>query len=388
MKILFLTFYFKPDLSAGSFRSSSIVEQLSKKGAHVDVITTIPNRYSSFIPNADLNEKTDKYNVFRVSIPKHKSGMLDQIRSFYFYYKEVLKISKNRDYDIVFATSSRLFTAFLGARIAKKKNLALYLDIRDIFTDSMADILPNHLSNIIRPFLNLIEKYTINAASKVNLVSPGFLAFFEERYKKKYSLFTNGIDDEFINISYDSPNKSNNIIKILYAGNIGEGQGLEKILPNLAIYLKDKAVIRVVGDGSKINNLKDSIVKQNISNIELSRPLKRSELIEEYINADVLFLHLNEHKCFEKVLPSKLFEYSATGKPILAGLSGYSKNFINLEINNCQIFKPGDVNSAIRALEKLSIVNINRKKFVKKFSRTNISIEMADDILSTKEITD
>jgi len=33
------------------------------------------------------------------------------------------------------------------------------------------------------------------------------------------------------------------------------------------------------------------------------------------VDADVLFLHLNAYKAFEKVLPSKIFEYAATGRP-------------------------------------------------------------------------
>ena len=52
------------------------------------------------------------------------------------------------------------------------------------------------------------------------------------------------------------------------------------------------------------------------------------ELIKKYQEADILFLHLNNYKAFLKVLPSKIFEYSATHKPICAGVSGHSKEFL------------------------------------------------------------
>ena len=60
-------------------------------------------------------------------------------------------------------------------------------------------------------------------------------------------------------------------------------------------------------------------------------------LLEYYKNADILFLHLKNIAAFKRVLPSKVFEYGALGKPIVAGVSGYSANFIkqNLQINYC-----------------------------------------------------
>jgi len=51
LKILVLSFYFRPDLSAGSFRTTAVVDALKQKmpaDGQVDVLTTLPNRYSSF----------------------------------------------------------------------------------------------------------------------------------------------------------------------------------------------------------------------------------------------------------------------------------------------------------------------------------------------------
>ena len=49
LRILFLSYYFRPDLSAGSFRSSALVQELvSQPNSEVDVFTTKPNRYASF----------------------------------------------------------------------------------------------------------------------------------------------------------------------------------------------------------------------------------------------------------------------------------------------------------------------------------------------------
>ena len=51
MKFCYFTFYYPPDLSAGSFRSISLVEHLIAQMGSKDslvVITTSPNRYKRY----------------------------------------------------------------------------------------------------------------------------------------------------------------------------------------------------------------------------------------------------------------------------------------------------------------------------------------------------
>ena len=110
--------------------------------------------------------------------------------------------------------------------------------------------------------------------------------------------------------------------------------------------------------------------------------MSRSELLVKYGEADVLFLHLNDLKAFRRVLPSKLFEYAASGKPIWAGLSGFSARFARNSIRNVALFKPCDIESAISAFYNLEIRTTSRHEFVKQYSRPLIKIEMAKDIIS------
>ena len=115
-------------------------------------------------------------------------------------------------------------------------------------------------------------------------------------------------------------------------------------------------------------------------------PLKREDLLYHYKEADILFLHLNNHKAFEKVLPSKIFEYAATKKPILAGVNGYAATFIKKQIIGAEIFTPNDSLGMITALKKIinQKLNINRNVFCKKYSRKAIMTQMAKDILNIK----
>jgi hypothetical protein len=80
--------------------------------------------------------------------------MLDQVLSFKKFYAEVLSLNKNKRADLVFASSSRLFTAYLGFTIAKKSDAPLYLDIRDIFVDTMSDVFKSKILKLgIMPLL-------------------------------------------------------------------------------------------------------------------------------------------------------------------------------------------------------------------------------------------
>jgi len=387
-RILLLSFYFPPDLAAGSFRAEALAQALlaeSGESVQVDVITTQPNRYQNFRVPTLINEERAGISIRRISVPKHKSGLLDQVWSFISYARGVLSATRNEEYDLIVATSSRLMTGTLGAVVARRKRKPLYLDIRDILVDTLSELFPAWRGKLAAFIFSLIERWTVGQAAKVNLISPGFLAYFQLRYPdRKFSLHTNGIDELFI-LPTVQPEMVSALgpIQVLYAGNIGAGQGLQHILPALAKQLDGEVIFRVVGAGGALANLERALSDAGVRNVELLPPMKRSELIRQYQCADVLFLHLNRFRAFRRVLPSKLFEYAATGKPIWAGLSGFSANFTRKEISNAALFDPCNVESAIAAFRELQLEVVSRTKFVDRYSRRAIKRHMASDVLST-----
>jgi glycosyltransferase involved in cell wall biosynthesis len=365
---------------------------LVDKDVQIEVITTQPNRYQGYSVAVDDDENSNCLKIHRIKISEHNSGMLDQAHSFFVYAYQAQRIIKDKQYDFIFSTSSRLMTAALGAWIAKWKKIPLYLDVRDIFVDTIQNVLPKKYTFFLVPIFSLIERFTIGQAAHVNLVSPGFDYYFENRYpKKSFSYYMNGVDEEFISNStqLDKTNckKEKPIlpIHILYAGNIGEGQGMHKIIPMLAKRLGDRITLRLIGGGGKLKELKYALELMGVNNVEVVPPMVRRDLIKEYQAADVLFLHLNNYEAFEKVLPSKIFEYASLGKPILAGVSGYAAQFLNQEVLNSAIFTPCDVDGALDALESLSLQDIKREKFIEKFLRKNIMKNLAEDMVSRFE---
>jgi glycosyltransferase involved in cell wall biosynthesis len=111
--------------------------------------------------------------------------------------------------------------------------------------------------------------------------------------------------------------------------------------------------------------------------------VERKALIATYRDADVLFLHLNDLDAFEKVLPSKIFEYAALGKPIWAGVRGHAADFLTREVENAAVFPPCDVEAAVAALDRLRLAATPRAAFVAKYSREAICRQMAAEILAT-----
>jgi hypothetical protein len=385
MKILYLTFYFEPDLCAGSFRNTALVKSLSralKSSDIIDVITTYPNRYESHKIEAPTFEKRGNVQINRISVPKHKSGFFDQMNTFRSFFIGAKKIVKKRNYDLVFASSSRLFTAYLGYVIAHKKNIPLYLDVRDIFVDTIGNILKSPLVKaMVLPFIKLIEQKTFDAAAHINLVSGGFLPYFRKFKCVSYSEFSNGIDDEFLNLSFREHKNEGKKATILYAGNIGEGQGLEKIIPSAASMLSDSYNFVIVGDGGTKTKLQGELAKRGLTNVELRDPVNRDELKILYTNADYLFLHLNDYKAFEKVLPSKIFEFAAYDIPIIAGVSGFAYEFIKKNISNVILFKPCDVDDLVNQMRNFKYKTEHRSKFIQKFKRETTNNLMVESML-------
>ncbi len=390
MRILVLSFYFPPDLAAGSFRTSALVDQLQSmlpKGATVDVIAACPNRYKSFRREVRLTEQLGNVSVKRIPVPVHQSGLIDQSRTFLAYARGVRDHVRGVHYDLIYATSSRLMTAFLGANLSRRGAVPLYLDIRDIFVDTVKDVFRGRHAAALLPALSLIERYTIRSAKRMNIVSPGFEAYFRSRYPEaQLDFFTNGVDDEFVDVDWGNTRASAGRIRVLYAGNIGQGQGLHAIVPGLAAATADTHEYIVVGDGGARHLLEDALLQSGSANVRIEPPVGREPLIELYRNADVLFLHLNDLAAFEKVLPSKAFEYAATGKPVLAGVAGYAKSFIEREVPNACVFAPCDATAGIHALRSLSLGLTDRSKFVEKYRRTKIMRSLASSVLQTAGI--
>lgn len=395
MRILILSFFFTPDFAAGSFRTQAFLKVLEKKD-HVKkiiIFTTMPNRYSKSsnkglmkVEEYDINNKNIK--IFRFpSIPHHNNLILQVCSYFIFSFHCFINIYKIRkEINFIYATSSRFATAFLGYFLSRIINVKINLDIRDIFSESLAVVGKNNffirkISNVIK----ILENFLFKNADSITYVSKGFVNNFSINKNKNILYIPNGIDDVFIINKKVGKTKNNDSLEILYAGNIGLSQNLHTIIPHLSKKFHAKINFKIIGDGNAINELIKNVESLNCRNIEIINPMNRKMLINHYNNTDIFFLNLSPEKAFEKVLPSKIFEYAVFDKPILAGVSGNAEQFIKEELKNVFVFAPGNINQAINQLNRL-IQNYEiteRSDFINKYSREKLMSDLLSHIEKT-----
>ena len=388
MRVLFLTYFYPPDLCAGAFRSEALLSAFGRyaknKSVEVDILTTQPHRYSTYHSESAFSESSDFATVKRFPNLQSNSGRFGDVRNFLKYASNVRHAVKKKNWDVVFATSSRLMTAALGAQCARKLKAPLYLDIRDVFSEGWRDFVRDGpLGFTARP-MQWYEDSVFKSAKKINVVSPGFCQLLEKRgHTKPVSIFTNGIDDTFLHNNFKKTQQST-AFRIVYAGNIGQGQSLQAILPSVAKKLGSAFEFIIIGDGAEKHGLSNQVQKEHVDNISFLKPVKREKLIEIYKQADALFLHLNESPIHESVLPSKIFEYAATQKPIIAGVTGVAKNFLARNVNGATIFNPCDTQQCVEAVLacQRNQREFPREHFCERFSREKIMDEMVQDILN------
>ena len=86
------------------------------------------------------------------------------------------------------------------------------------------------ISRYFLKILYAIESLCLNYASLRVQVSPRFESYYRNSVKKEWLNCMNGIDDIFLNIKPINTSKSQ-LVKVLYAGNIGIAQSLSKVIP-------------------------------------------------------------------------------------------------------------------------------------------------------------
>jgi glycosyltransferase involved in cell wall biosynthesis len=387
------TFYYPPDLCAGSFRSIALVGELSKKlniEDELHVITTHPNRYASHKLDAKDTEFDKNIIIHRIRVPLHNGNMLSQALSFITYFLSAYNLSKKVNPDFIIGTSSRLMTGILAGYTGFRLNCNYFLDVRDIFSETISDLFYRKnkiLGGFSRALFSLIEKRLFSKAKGVNVVSQEFPKYYDDKGidTSEWAFFPNGIDKIFQDFKLIKIQNTKAYKTILYVGNIGSGQALESILPDAAKKLSANYRFLIIGDGSRRSALKDCVKKRSITNIEILPPVKRDELISYYQEADILFLHLNDIPAFRRVLPSKIFEYAVFGKPIVAGVNGYSADFIRNNIPHSIVFNSGNIDQCVESIKDSELILVDNNQIVEfrnKYSRENIMKDMANHILT------
>lgn len=330
-KILLFTQYFYPDITAASFRMYELYKYLLKEGFQIEVVTTFTHRSNiKFVVE-------DPQDIHRVMV--HFTSPKNKLRYIYYYLEFVLKsfliILRNRLYgcDLIFVSSPPIFIAieaFLISVLFRKK---LFLDIRDLWPDTVVDMGKIKKGGIIYKILKFFEIYLYKKANKVFCVSQPMKEYISA-YKSDVTVVYNGVsENDFLKFKDKTITlHKENIFNVFYAGNIGLAQTLDFVFDAANQLQKENnldIIFYIVGEGVKVKDYKEIVEEKNLKNVVFQKPMPKDELLDYiYENADILLLPLKEGFAFERTIPSKLFDYLLLKKIILYHIYGEGRDIL------------------------------------------------------------
>jgi glycosyltransferase involved in cell wall biosynthesis len=344
MHLFLITQYFHPEIGAAASRWGDYVKLLIDKGHKVTVLCEMPNYPKGKFFDGYKNEWFKKEIISNNLIIIRSGVWANNRKSTFkllgnylsFAFTGLINSFKIKNYDLVIISSPPLFVGIIAIVLKKIKKCTLFLDIRDIWPESVV-ALGSLRSNFLLKMGLWLEMKIYNNVDGYIFPVPGFSSYFKknfpEEFKKPQFHLMNGVNKDFITKS--KKNKENSSFTVLYSGNIGLAQGLE-IIVFCAEKLIDYPInFKFIGDGIKKQDLINLVDSKKLNNIRFEDSLPRFKLIEEIKKASVCIVPLIDKKLFRVAIPSKIFEIMACRKPVILGLKGEAEKII--KDNNCGI---------------------------------------------------
>lgn len=340
MKILFVSQYFYPE----TFKGNDIVFDFVKRGHDVTVLTGKPNYpegkfYKGY---GFLNKSTEVIKgakIIRTPIYPRRNGkglhlVLNYMSFVFFSYFACLFRLKGK-YDLIFVQQlSPVTMAFPGIWLKKKFNIPLYLWVLDLWPESVLAA-SNFKNPIIIRFIENIVKKIYNQSDVILISSKYFEKSIKEKLinkNKEIVYLPNWAEDVFINKTSKSIISKPDLplgFNIMFAGNVGESQDFETIIKAAELTLSHGINWVIVGEGRKLNWIKEQIQLRQLTNIYLLGRYPIETMPGFFNKADVMLVSLKDEPVFSLTVPAKIQAYMASSKIILGSLNGEGNVIIN-----------------------------------------------------------
>ncbi len=325
--------------------------------------TATTNRVLSFVRGLNANNKVkrsvvicpksqrgDPRNYGKVTfncihcpeLRKDKKALraFDEIRSAIILWRSV----QNIDLDILIITIPSVF--LLWPLIFRKLKYKVVLDVRD----TNWTYLTNSTSE---RFIGLIFKTLVTAAlrkiSMVSVTNDFEASEIQSMTTKSILKIPNGIASErlslFCSFHNDGSLRLQNPIELTYFGNVGIAQKLDQLLD----WGKSQSGlhIKIIGEGADLEALKTKVDLENITNVSFLGYIPFENLGSEIDTTDILFAQIGSE--YSTAVPSKAFEYIASGKRVILGLPrGGIAESVFCQFRGVYIFATGDIDDLSR----------------------------------------
>lgn len=369
VKILFISQYFYPE----QFSNNAIARELIRRGHSVLAVPCVPNYpQGTFFEGYSNFERRDEIwegvKIRRVrTFPRGKSAWR-LVLNFVFYPLAALSkiaFSEGRAADVSFVSlTSPLFQAFAGVWARKIWGIPTVYWVQDIWPETIQNIFELK-DGILLKLLDMVCRWIYLQADLILIQNPSMAPLIERHGVSLAKIrvlhntapsFYKPLDREcFPNILKQMPAEK---FRLLFAGNVGESQGLDVLVEAASIIRQrhDIAFV-IVGDGRALPDLETKIVGLGLQQkFTFCGRRPEEEMPCFFACADALFVSLRPFPNFELTVPYKVQTYLACGKPIIASLSGEGARVVK-EARAGFICDSGDAKALASAIERLADVS-------------------------------
>jgi glycosyltransferase involved in cell wall biosynthesis len=397
MHILFLTDNFPPEVNAPATRTFEHAIEWVRRGAKVTVITGAPNFPTGKVFDGHRNrpyqveQMACGITVVRVwTYIAANRGFGRRIADYVsFAVTSAIGGVFVRDVDLIVATSPQFFTTCSGLLLSWMKRRPWVFELRDLWPESIRTVGAMQ-SNVTLRALEKLELFLYRQSDLVISVTNSFVDNLESRgiSREKMRVVRNGVNLD----AYSVRAKDHELIKQLglektfvvgYLGTIGMAHGLHELLPYLPKECAGKPVsLLVVGEGAERERAEEAAVSAGIKNVRFVGMVNKSEVPRYLSIFDCGLVPLREDPNFERVIPSKIFELCAMGKPILLGVRGEAQDLV-MQYGAGTCFRPGNGEDFARALRDIATNDVRTeamsagaRKLAEDFDRRKLATRM------------
>ena len=396
MHILLIHQAFVGPNEPGGTRHLEMARYLEKKGHKVTIIssqisylTGKNNQDSSkfqWIKRIPISQKITNLQVYTYQA-LHKSFIHRLINFFSFMAASFISALRVKKVDLIWGTSPPIFqgvSAWLAARI---KRTAFLFEVRDLWP-SFAVAVGVLKNPLIIHMSEWLEKFLYSHADQVIVNSPGYLEHVRQRGAEGVKLIPNGVDPEMFTAPQDLSNERKELgfegkFVVLYAGAHGMSNDLGVLIKAADLLKENPQILFVlVGDGKDKAKLKSEAETLNLNNVLFLPSVKKERMGVILSAADACVAILKPINMYKTTYPNKVFDYMASGTPVLLAIDGVIRKVIE-DANSGLFIQPGNPKDLAQGIMNLyhdpelaKQMGKSGKDYVKKhFNRDNFSEE-------------
>lgn len=268
--------------------------------------------------------------------------------------------------DVVVATSPQLLCAAAGCALAWRFRAPLVMEVRDLWPESLVAVgASEHRSLLVHALEGLARRLyrsaehivTVTEAQRAAIVGGGIAA-------QRLTVIPNGVDEEFLSAGRQAAHASggNGHFVVTYIGTMGMAHRLETLL-EAAHRMRDDLNVRfrLVGEGARRAALEEKARAMGLANVEFVGERPRQEVPRWIAESDVCVVLLRSTEVFRTVVPSKMLEIMAVGRPMVLGVKGEASALLERAGAGVAI-EPENVDQLVTALRGLQADSQRRQR--------------------------